>query len=243
MPFLEHLDELRRRLAVIAVVVMVGSIGLYYWTPQIFDFFMSPILPLFGDTPLKTFGPFESFTLRFKVSLYATLVLGAPIIIWQVLAFFLPALKQNERKWVMPTFAAMVLLFGAGVYFCHQYVLFTAFEWMVGQGWESVQALPDASKYFQGSILLVMGFGIGFQLPVVVFYLVLFNIVPYAKLRANWRVVYVALMIVASVATPDWSPVTMGLLFAALAALYELSMLLARVLLAKRIAAQRLEDE
>ncbi|MHB9003467.1 MAG: twin-arginine translocase subunit TatC, partial [Coriobacteriia bacterium] len=63
--------------------------------------------------------------------------------------------------------------------------------------------------------------------------------VPYAKMRANWRIAYVVMMIVASVATPDWSPVTMGALFGALLVLYEASMLLARVLLAKRIAAEK----
>ncbi|MDO8986729.1 MAG: twin-arginine translocase subunit TatC, partial [Coriobacteriia bacterium] len=76
-----------------------------------------------------------------------------------------------------------------------------------------------------------------------VFYLVLFDIVPYAKLRANWRVAYIVMMVVASVATPDWSPVTMGALFAALVVLYEASLLLARVLLSKRIRAQRELDD
>ena len=62
---------------------------------------------------------------------------------------------------------------------------------------------------------------------------------PYRKLRENWRVAYVAIMIIASIATPDWSPVTMGALFAALLILYEGSLLLARIVLAKRIAQQK----
>jgi len=99
--------------------------------------------------------------------------------------------------------------------------------------------IPDAVKFFQGVVLMLLGFGVGFELPVIVFYLVIFNIVPYKKLRQSWRVVYVALMVVASAATPDWSPATMGGLYAALVILYELSMLLARVTLRKRIAAQR----
>ena len=73
---------------------------------------------------------------------------------------------------------------------------------------------PDAGKYFHGVIMMLIGFGVGFELPVIVFYLVIFNIVPYAKLRESWRVVYVVLMLVASAATPDWSPYTMGGLYA-----------------------------
>ena len=69
--------------------------------------------------------------------------------------------------------------------------------------------------------MMLLGFGIGFELPVIVFYLVIFNIVPYAKLRSSWRVVYVVLMLVASAATPDWSPWTMGGLYVALVLLYE----------------------
>ncbi|MDA3935974.1 MAG: twin-arginine translocase subunit TatC, partial [Actinomycetota bacterium] len=141
--------------------------------------------------------------------------------------------------YVIPTFLTAVALFATGVAFCYFTVLGVAFEWMLSQTWDTVGQIADASKFFSGATLLMLGFGIGFELPIVVFYLVLFNIVPYAKLRENWRVAYVTLMVVASIATPDWSPVTMGALFGALVLLYEGSLLMARVLLAKRIAEQK----
>lgn len=239
MPFLDHLDELRKRLAIIALVVIVGSMALYAWGYDIYAIIMAPVLEVLGAEKLAVFGPFEAFTLKFKVALYGTLVVGSPIIIWQVMAFFLPALKPKEQRYVVPTFLVMVLLFAGGVYFCYSQVLGVAFEWMQNQAGGAVQTIPDASKYLSGATLLMLGFGIGFELPIVVFYLVLFNIVPYHKLRKNWRVSYVVIMIVASIATPDWSPVTMGALFGALIGLYEGSLLFARLLLSKRIAAQR----
>jgi sec-independent protein translocase protein TatC len=239
MPLLDHLDELRRRLAVIAAIVILGSLGLYYWGWDIYEVIMAPVLLALGDAKPVVFGPFEAFTLRFKVALYGTLIIGSPVIIWQIMAFFLPALKPKEQRYVIPTFLAMVAFFALGVFFAYSQVLNVAFEWMVAQAGDTVQAVPDAAKYFGGATLLMIGFGIGFQLPVVVFYLVMFDIVPYAKLRANWRTAYVTLMVVASVATPDWSPVTMGALFAALLVLYEGSLLLARVALAKRIRQQK----
>lgn len=238
MPFLEHLDELRRRLFIIAIIVVVGSTALYYWGWDIYNIIMAPILPLLDQKP-AVFGPFEAFTLRFKAALYGAIILGSPVILWQVMAFFLPALKPKEQRYVVPTFIAFVVLFAAGVAFCYYEILGVAFGWMLSQTAGAVQAIPDAGKYFTGATLLMIGFGIGFELPIVVFYLVLFNIVPYKKLRENWRIAYVVMMIVASIATPDWSPVTMGALFAALVVLYEASLLLARVLLAKRIAAQK----
>lgn len=239
MPFLSHLDELRKRLFIIAILVIVGSTGLYYWGWDIYGVIMAPVISALGDQTPTVFGPFEAFTLKFKVALYGTLIIGSPVIIWQIMAFFLPALKPRERRYVLPTFLVMVALFALGVFFCYTYILGVAFDWMLGQAGDAVATIPDAGKYFSGATLLMIGFGLGFELPVVVFYLVLFDIVSYKKLRENWRIAYVSMMIVASIATPDWSPVTMGALFAALAALYELSLLLARVLLAKRIARQK----
>jgi sec-independent protein translocase protein TatC len=241
MPFLDHLSELRRRLMIIASVILVGSSVLYFYAPQLYDFIMLPIinLPALKGQPLNILGPFGTFGLRFTVALYGAIIIGSPIILWQVMGFFLPALKPKERRYVIPTFFALILFFATGVVFCYVVIMETAFGWMVSQAWESVQVLPDARLYFSGATLLMLGFGIAFELPVVIFYLVIFNIVPYAKLRENWRVAYVALMVTASIATPDWSPVTMGALFGALVVLYEGSMALARVMLAKRIKAQK----
>ena len=212
---------------------------MYFPAPHFYRLVMSPIAHIFGDQPMILLNPFETFTLRFKVAFYATLVVGSPIIIWQVMAFFLPALKPNERRWIVPTFASMVVLFAGGVTFAHQVILGTAFEWITGQAWEGVTQMPEASTYFTGATLLLLGFGAAFQLPVIVFYLMIFNIVPYEKLRKNWRIVYTVLIFASASATPDWSPVTMLALFAALVVLYEISMALARVVLAKRIARQK----
>lgn len=242
MPFFDHIAELRRRLGVIAFALGIGSTVLYTWGWKIFDFMMAPISPLLNGQKWVVLSPWGTFGQRFTVAFYAAIVVTSPIIIWQVMAFFLPALKPKERRYVVPTFIAMVLLFALGVFFCYDVILSKAFQWILSQAGQNIAAMPDAKLYFQGVSLLLLGFGVGFELPVVVFYLVIFNIVPYAKLRAGWRYVYVVLMIVASVATPDWSPWTMGALFVSLILLYELSMLLARVVLARRIAAQKAAD-
>ena len=242
MPFFDHIAELRRRIVVVAVTIIVGSMGLYYWGWDIFNFVVAPITPLLHGEKWQIFTPFGTFGLRFTVAFYASLVVGGPIIIWQIMAFFLPALRDKEKRYIIPTFIALVVLFVTGVAFCYLVILSTAFQWIFSQGGASIGQTPDAAKYFQGVIMMLLGFGIGFELPVVVFYLVIFNIVPYAKLRSSWRVVYVVLMLVASAATPDWSPWTMGGLYVALVLLYEVSMLLARVTLRKRIAAQKREE-
>ncbi len=240
LPFLEHIAELRKRLVIVVSTLVVLSLVLYTWAWQIYDFVLAPIMPMLekaGVERLNVLGPFGGFTLRFKVAFYAAIVIGSPLIIWHVMAFFLPALKPRERRYVIPTFIAMLALFIGGAAFSYFIILQPAFEWMIAQAQSStVGVLPDAALWFQAVILLVLAFGIGFELPVVVFYLMIFNIVPYAKLRKNWRVAYVVIVTVAAMATPDWSPVTMGALAVALLALYEISLVLARIVLSKRIA-------
>ena len=239
MPFFDHIAELRRRIVVIAVTILTLSMLLYTWGWQIFDFVMAPITPLLNGVKWQIFSPWGTFGLRFQVAFYASIVVGAPIIIWQIMAFFLPALRDKERRYVIPTFASAIVLFVMGVSFCYYVILRAGFTWILAQAGPGIGVTPNAQLYFQGVVMLLIGFGVGFLLPIVVFYLVIFNIVPYAKLRAQWRVVYVVLMFVASAATPDWSPWTMGGLFVALGILYELSMLFSRIVLRKRIAAQK----
>ena len=143
------------------------------------------------------------------------------MILWQILAFFLPALKPSERKWFVPTFAAAVSLFIFGTIFCYLIILDPAFQWLTDQAAGLGEVVPRASTYIDMIIKFELGFGFAFELPLIVFYLVIFDIVPYKKLRGSWRTVYVVLMVVSAMATPDASPITMLLMFAALLVLYE----------------------
>jgi len=86
------------------------------------------------------------------------------------------------------------------------------------------------------------GFGLAFEVPIVVFYLVYFDVVPYAKLRKNWRVVWVVIVVVASMITPDWNPWSMAALSGVMIALFEASMLLVRAMLSRKITALAMAD-
>ena len=103
--------------------------------------------------------------------------------------------------------------------------------------------LPNAPSWIDTIIKFELGFGLAFELPLIIFYLVVFNVVPYKKLRSSWRTVYIALMILSAMVTPDASPITMMLMFAALVGLYELSLLVARLVLGSKIKEQTEEYE
>jgi len=239
----DHIEELRRRIIITVVAVVVASVVLYFFSWDLLEIVMAPVAPSLNGEPLNLLGPFEAFTFRFKVALYGAIVLCSPIIFWQILAFITPALRPKEQKWLLPTFFIAVLLFLTGNLFAYYVVLGPAFEWMTAQAnSDFVNLLPEASRYLTGVVMLLLGFGLAFEIPIAIFYLVAFDVVSYKKMRQNWRTAYVVLMIIASVATPDWSPVTMGLLFGALLLLYESSLFFARIVLSKRIKAQEAED-
>ena len=246
MPLFDHLGELRMRLVRIVACLAVAVVVFYMATPTIGQFLLMPIaefLPTDANGFVQTIAidPFEAFSTRFKISIWVSIVATAPVILWQILAFSLPALKPNERKWFMPTFAAAVVLFIFGTVFCYLVILNPAFEWLTDQAAGLGEIAPRMSSYIDMIIKFELGFGFAFELPLIVFYLVIFDIVPYKKLRGSWRTVYVVLMVVSAMATPDASPITMLLMFAALLVLYEGSLLIARVVLRNRIKKQNEE--
>ena len=245
MPFRPSGRELRLRLVRIVVVLLIAVCVFYMATPTLsVILFAAPIsefLPEGFQQGMYT-TPFDAFATRFKLSFWASVVACSPVILWQILAFFLPALKPKERKWFIPTFAIAVFLFIFGTLFCYFIILDPAFQWLTDQAYGmSAQVLPQASSYLDIIIKFEIGFGFAFELPVVVFYLVIFDIIPYKKMRGQWRTIYVVLMVLCAMITPDASPITMLLMFAALIVLYEVSLLLARIVLSKRIKKQNAE--
>ena len=243
MSLMEHLGELRMRLVRVIVCLIVAIIVFYLATPTVANFLLLPVADFMpktedGTVALNVLGAFDAFSVRMTIALWTSIVACMPVILWQVLAFFFPALKPKERKWFIPTFCAAVALFLFGTVFCYCIILNPAFEWLTSQASGFAEILPEASRWIDIIIKFELGFGFAFELPLVVFYLVMFNVIPYKKLRSSWRVVYIVLLTFSAVVTPDASPVTMGLMFAAMVFLYELSLLAARIGLKKRIKSQ-----
>ncbi len=232
MPLMDHLGELRRRLTIIVVSVIATALVVYAATPVLIDIMMDPIQSVLPEgARLMVLTVLGGFTIRFKVAMFFGVIISAPIIIWEVMGFFLPALKPREQKWVVPTVAAMVFLFIFGMVFCYVVIQQAALGWMIDQITDFATVAPDAEDYLNIIMLLEIGFGFAFQLPLVIFYLSIFHLVPYKVFRQQWRLIYVGLLIISSVVTPDASPVTMILMFAALVSLYEIALAVARYIL------------
>ncbi len=243
MPFLKHLDELRKRIFLVIGVLTVVTIGAYFFTDQIMSFLLEPVKGSMGGLPPAVFDPLEAMTLRFVLSFWTALVVCSPVIIWQSMAFLLPALKQKERRWLIPTFIAATVLFVGGAVFAYYMILPASFDWLIQQAGTSMRTILRAESTITVVEFFLLGFGVAFQTPIIVFYLVFFGVIKYKKLRESWRFVYVGITIAAAMITPDWSPVSMGALAIAMVILYEASMLTCRVVLARKIKAQNAPPE
>lgn len=235
MPLFDHLGELRRRLTIIVVSVVATAIVVYFATPTLIEFLLDPLREVLGeDAKLQVLTVLGGFTIRFKVAFFFGMIICSPIIIWEIMAFFLPALKESERKWVVPTVAALVTLFFLGMIFCYFIIEPAAFGWLLQQTNDFATAIYNAEDYLDIFMKLEIGFGVAFELPLIIFYLSIFHIVPYSVFRSNWRYIYIGLMTLSGVFTPDASPVTMLLMFGALIGLYEIALAVARQIITRR---------
>ena len=234
MPLLDHLGELRRRLTIVVVSVLVATVVFYFATPTIIDILTDPIRPLVEEGRFYITTSLGGFSVRFSIALKTAAVVCVPMILWQILGFFLPALKPNERKWVVPTILIATALFFVGAVFCYFIIVPAGFEWLIGETNAIATALPDLVDYLNIEVLLMIGFGVAFELPLIVFYLAVFHIVPYATFRSAWRYIYVIMLVVSACVTPDASPVTLMFMYAAMLSLYEISLAAVRFVIVAR---------
>jgi sec-independent protein translocase protein TatC len=238
MPLLSHLGELRKRLTIMFAVVSVATVAAYFFTDPVYRFLLAPVWPILNGSKPIAIGVLDPMTVRFGLAFWTAIVASSPVLIWQVGAFFLPAFRPKERRYLVPTVAVAVLLFVGGAVFCYEIILAASFAWLAGQSGDIMAFTPQAGDMLTVAEFFLLGFGIAFQTPIIVFYLVFFGVVPYKTLRQNWRIVYVSTFIIAAAITPDWSPVSMLSLAFAMIILYEISLALVRVVLAKRIKAR-----
>jgi len=246
MPFFSHFAELRRRATICFSFVFLLCIG-FYLQPA-YEFIMrllfkpiQPYMPVVmsdGLPKLIFTGPFEAMTFRFQVGAFAALIVASPLILYHLFAFLSPALKGKERKWVFPSVATAIILFLAGVAFAYFFIVPAAFEWLAEQNTELTIVMPIAQEWLSGVSMMLIGFGLSFELPLVVFYIIGMGILPYRIARESWRVAYIGITVVAAIATPDWSPYPMVGLSLALILLFEGSLLAARIVFARRIDKQ-----
>jgi sec-independent protein translocase protein TatC len=227
LSLVEHLDELRTRLLVCLAVFGV-ALGLCFWQSHLLLEVASVPLPD-DHRKLITFGVTEPFTTTLTIAGYAAIVLSLPVLLYELYAFLLPAFSRRERRAIVPLLALIPSLFVAGVAFGYFVVLPAAAGFLLNFNDTQFNVQLRASEYYGFFTTTLLACGIVFQVPVGVLAVTRLGIVTIDQLRRNRRYAYLACA-VAAAALPGVDPVSMLLETAPLIALYEFSIVLARVL-------------
>lgn len=229
---IEHLEELRRRIFYAAGgLVVFTTVGLAF-ADRLLALLMRPA----GLTHLTALTVLEPLMVKFKLALVFGLVIAFPWLLLQALLFISPALSPAEGRYVVPLTALSLLLSLAGVVFGYFLILPVSTRWLIAQAGEVISIQVTALSYVSYAVWFLAAIAISFQTPLVVLALVGLGVLSPSRLRAQWRVVYFTITVLAAVITPDWSPVTMLLVAAAMVGLFELSLLLSRVVFPERAA-------
>ncbi len=225
MTLVEHLDELRNRIIVSAAVLVVAC-GLCFWQNHLLlDIANKPLPP--GFKPL-TFGIAEPFMETVKISIYAGILISLPILLYQAYAFLLPALKPREKQLALPFALLIPILFMAGVVFSYFVVVPAATKFLLHYNSDQFNIQVQASRYYSFLITTLIALGLVFQVPMGVVAVTRLGIVTPNQLSRNRRYAYLVLAIVAML-LPGTDPVTMLIELAPLLALFEFSLILARL--------------
>jgi sec-independent protein translocase protein TatC len=231
MSFLAHLEELRRRIIRSAIFV-AGGFGVCWWFhEQIFGFMQRPIVNALknngiADQTLKYHNPTDPFNMYLKVSLIAGLFVASPFVLYQVWAFIAPGLYRRERKYVLPFMVFTPALFVAGGLFGYGIVYPEALNFLIKFS-KQFQPLITINEYTDLFMAIVVGMGVIFEMPILVFFLAVFGIVNAGWMWRNIRYAILVIFILAAIITPTPDITNMCIFAAPMVLLYFVSVLVA----------------
>jgi sec-independent protein translocase protein TatC len=228
MSFLEHLDELRKRIVWALLALVVGFIICCFFIPQIFDFIMRPLQQMLppGGTLVYT-EPTEAFVLYIKMALIAGLLLASPMVFLQVWLFVAPGLYAHEKKWAIPFVVMSSFFFVVGAAFAHYVVFPLTWRFFVGFTTDIITFMPRIEPAFSLYLRLVLAFGIVFQMPTLVLFLARMGVLTARFMVKNFKYAVLLIIIISAVITPDGGGVSLVAMAGPLMVLYVFSIGLA----------------
>lgn len=232
MALLDHLEELRRRLFISAIVLAVATVAMYFLSNQVLAFLERPL----HDTKLVGFGPIDGFTIRLQLAFWTSLIVSSPVWLYQILAFVLPGLSDGERKVALPTVLSVIGLFLLGA--LAGYLLLTpTMGFLLAQYGPNIEYLPGITAYVNMSLFIMIAMGVAFEFPVIMVITMSFGLVEPQWYRRSRKITYFALFAFAELITPVADPIVMPILvFLPLLALYEVT-----VVVGARLARRKAE--
>jgi sec-independent protein translocase protein TatC len=245
MPFLDHLEELRRRLFWISGAIVIGVVIGFALLSRldIIRLLERPILPLLHGQKLIYTHPGTSFHILLNASLALGFVLASPVIVGQIWGFLAPALYAHEKRVVVPVLIAMVALFLAGVSLSYFVVLPLTLQFLMSIESTALTPLISATEYFDFAISMCVAFGVVFEVPIAILALTALGLITPQFLSKYRRHAVVVCLTAAAFITPGADPYSLFALAIPLYVLYELSVFVAQFAYRKRKKREAKRDE
>eukprot|EP00899_Mesostigma_viride_P025880 jgi/Mesvir1/6477/Mv19551-RA.1 len=218
MPIWEHLEELRGRVLVSVGVVGILIMGCFIYAKDLVKLLEVPAVV--NGVRFLQLSPGEFFFTTLKVSGYSGLLLGGPVILYEIIAFVLPGLTASERRFLAPIVFGSSILFYFGLGFSYNVLTPAALTFFVNFADGVVESLWSIDQYFEFVLVLMFSTGLAFQVPVIQVLLGQTGIVSSAQMFGVWRYVLVGSTVIAAVLTPSTDPLTQSLLAVPLCCLY-----------------------
>ncbi len=229
MTVIEHLTELRRRLIVSIIAVVLGAVVVFIFFESIIEVLVGPYTDITGNESLIFTAPLEAFSTRLRVAGYGGLVLASPVVLWELWRFITPGLYKNEKRYAIPFVASSVMLFMVGGFVAWQ-TLPRALDFLLTIGGEDLTPLLTAGRYLSLISLMVVAFGIAFEFPVVLTFLLIARVLSTAQLRRWRRWVVIGVVTFAAVITPSGDPYSQLLLAGPMYLFYEVVIVIGRLM-------------
>jgi sec-independent protein translocase protein TatC len=229
MPLVAHLSELRRRLIISVLALLVGAIVGFILYNRILSILLRPYTEVTGKTEFVFFDPLEAFATRLKVAAWSGAFLASPVVLWQLWRFITPGLHKNEKRYAIPFIVASILLFSLGA-FVALFTFESALRFLIGVGGDNLTPLFSATKFLSLIILMIIAFGIAFEFPVLLVSLELAGVVTSQRLRKWRRPALVIIVAVAAVITPSQDPYSLFAMVVPMYLFYEGAIVIGRLL-------------
>ena len=218
MSIWEHLEELRDRALISSGAVAAGILLCFCFAKDLVIFLEKPVSDM--GVRFLQLGPGEYFFTTVKVAGYTGILLAAPVVLYEIIAYVLPGLTKNERKVLGPIVLGSSVLFYIGIYFAYLILTPAALKFFVGYADGAVESLWSIDQYFEFVLVLLFSTGLSFQVPVIQLLLGQTGIVSSKQMLSAWKFVIVGSVVAAAVLTPSTDPFTQMLLAIPLMSLY-----------------------
>ncbi|RAL40224.1 unnamed protein product [Cuscuta campestris] len=218
MTIFDHLEELRQRIFVSVLAVGAAMVGCFSISKELILFLEAPVSA--QGVRFLQLGPGEFFFTTLKVSGYCGLLLGSPVLLYEIIAFVLPGLTKAERRFLAPIVLGSSVLFYAGIVFSYYVLTPAALNFFVNYAQGAVESFWSIDQYFEFVLVLMFSTGLSFQVPVVQLLLGQTGLVSGDQMLSVWRYVVVGAVVAAAVLTPSTDPLTQVLLAGPLLGLY-----------------------